>query len=60
MGIERELARDLLAKVRRREATEADLLIIETGQNHNRRAFRLAAQTADRLDTLRVGKRKIQ
>jgi PmbA protein len=30
MGIERELARDLLAKVRRRGATEADLLIVET------------------------------
>jgi PmbA protein len=30
MGIERELARDLLAKVRSRGATEADLLIIET------------------------------
>lgn len=30
MGIERELARDLLAKVHSRGATEADLLIIET------------------------------
>ena len=30
MGIERELARDLLAKVRSRGATEADLLIVET------------------------------
>jgi predicted Zn-dependent protease len=30
MGIERELARDLLAKVRRQGATEADLLIVET------------------------------
>jgi PmbA protein len=30
MGIERELARDLLSKVRGRGATEADLLIVET------------------------------
>ena len=30
MGIERELARDLLAKVRRQGATEADLLVVET------------------------------
>jgi PmbA protein len=30
MGIERELARDLLAKVRSRGATEADLLIVQT------------------------------
>src|SRR5262245_38840582 len=30
MGMERELARDLLAKVRRQGATEADLLIVET------------------------------
>jgi PmbA protein len=30
MGIERELARDLLARVRRQGATEADLLIVET------------------------------
>jgi PmbA protein len=30
MGIERELARDLLANVRRQGATEADLLIVET------------------------------
>jgi PmbA protein len=30
MGIERELAHDLLAKVRRQGATEADLLIVET------------------------------
>jgi PmbA protein len=30
MGIERELARDLLAKVRREGATEADLLVVET------------------------------
>jgi PmbA protein len=30
MGMERDLARDLLAKVRRQGATEADLLIVET------------------------------
>jgi PmbA protein len=30
MGIERDLARDLLAKVRSRGATEADLLIVQT------------------------------
>src|SRR5919109_4133813 len=30
MGIERELARDILAKVRGRGATEADLLIVAT------------------------------
>jgi PmbA protein len=30
MGMERELARDLLAKVRRQGATEADLLVVET------------------------------
>jgi PmbA protein len=30
MGIERELARDLLAKVRRQGGTETDLLIVET------------------------------
>jgi len=30
MGLERELARDLLAKARRRGATEADLLIVHT------------------------------
>jgi PmbA protein len=30
MGIERELARDLLARVRRQGATEADLLVVET------------------------------
>jgi PmbA protein len=30
MGIERDMARDLLAKVRQRGATEADLLIVET------------------------------
>src|SRR5262245_26837130 len=30
MGMEREVARDLLAKVRRQGATEADLIIVET------------------------------
>jgi len=30
MGMERDLAHDLLAKVRRQGATEADLLIVET------------------------------
>ena len=30
MGMERELARELLAKVRRQGATEADLLVVET------------------------------
>lgn len=30
MGIERELARDLLARVGRQGATEADLLVVET------------------------------
>src|SRR5262245_12590518 len=30
MGMERELARDLLAKVRRQGATDADLLVVET------------------------------
>jgi PmbA protein len=30
MGVERELARDLLAKVRRQGATDADLLVVET------------------------------
>jgi len=30
MGMERDLAHDLLAKVRRQGATEADLVIVET------------------------------
>src|ERR671915_2208296 len=34
MGIERELARDLLSKVRSRGATEADLLIVETDSSN--------------------------
>jgi PmbA protein len=34
MGIERELAGDLLAKVRRQGATEADLLIVETDSSN--------------------------
>jgi PmbA protein len=33
MGIERELAHDLLAQVRRRGATEADLLIVDTASS---------------------------